>query len=291
MARGRSIFEPVPCGLAAIGLAACAIGFRGQASFTAEHDITGIEELRIELPDTPIEITGCPPAPAAAGDDDDDDDGPPAGTCPAVLSYRGLWASTGGTAKVAEDNALTPALIFAREGAFASLTADIPLSVVGLVDLEMREITVPDDRDLDVRTGLGDVTITGMEATVAVQVDIGDVDIVGGAQGVAVDTGRGTIDVITSGHADLRSDRGSVTVEQTGDARDLLVTAQRGDIEVVLASDADIDLVVESRGDIRVDTERITTITAGAFERRLGTGAIQVVLRAPTGSVTVTAAD
>lgn len=258
-------------------LAGCALGFRGEAELVGEHDLAGTDELRIELPDTPLTVVAC------AADDPE--------TCPESLRYEGTWFSVAGTRDEARDHATTPALVFERDEGFATLSAKIPLAVDGLVDLEMSELVLPDDRDLELRTGVGDVSVRGAEASVVIDVDVGDVVVRGADGGLAVRTGRGELDVVTPGHAELSTGVGSVQVEQSGSPRDLRVTTDAGDITVTLASDADVDLEIRTRGRITVRTASITALTSGRLSRRNGNGSIRVELVSPRGDVVVRSAD
>jgi hypothetical protein len=252
------------------------LSFRGEGEFFAEHDLQGVDEVRIELPSTPLIVRGCDPAATQ--------------TCPTLLSYAGSWVSTAGTPGDAEDHATQPSLVFEREDGFSALRAVVPLSVRGLVDLQMQEFVLPGDRDLDLRTSVGDVDVVGVSASIAVDIDAGDVSIRGGAGGIAVRTDHGDLDIESDGHADVRTSAGFVSVVQTGDARDLFVTTDDGGIHVELADDADVDLSISAPGTIRVATANIATITSGRFERRTGTGAIVVQLTTARGGVEVVAA-
>lgn len=266
-----------PAALLGLSLAACVLGFRGEAAFTGEHDLSQTEELRISLPDTPLSIVAC------AADD--------AQNCPPALTYDGRWLSVAGSRADARADAATPTLRFERDEGFATLRAEVPLAVDGTVDLVMGQLQLPDDRHVDVRTGVGDVSVRGSEASVVVDIDVGDVEIRGADGGLAVRTGQGTIDVVTPGHAELRTGAGAVRVEQSGDPRDLTVQTGQGSITVILASDADIDLSVRTRGRIVVRTPSITTVTSGRFERRNGNGSISVVLDSPASDVEVRSVD
>jgi len=265
--------------LGAVALVGCVLGFRGEASFQAEHDLTGTAELRIELPDTPLSVVAC------AADDE--------ALCPATLRYEGRWLSVAGTREDARNHAAEAVLSFERDAAStgdrgaASLRAEVPLAVAGTVDLEMGVLTLPDDRHLDLRTGVGDVSVLGTVASVVVDVEVGDVEIRGADGGLAVRTGLGDLDVETPGHADLHTGRGRVSMQQTGSPRDLWVRTDTGDITVTLASDADIDLEIHTRGTISVRTESITAITSGHFARRNGNGSVHVELHSPRGAVEV----
>jgi hypothetical protein len=259
--------------IVALAVASCVLGFRGEGTFFGEHELDGIDTLRIELPSTPIVVSTCDHAMPA--------------TCPDVVSYEGRWMSIGGTRSDAEESTTRPRLQLDRDGAFAALRAVVPLSVRGLVDLQMDEIVLPDDRDLDVRTRLGDITITGSRASVLVDVEVGDVTVRGANAGLGVRTGLGEIDVESPGHLDLRTDDGHVRVVQTGDARDVLVRSGDGNVVVELADDADIDLRIRTPGTIEVRTQRLTTITSGHYDRRLGTGAVLVDLSTDHGRVEI----
>lgn len=261
-------------GLAAVVLVAgCALGFRGEAPFAGEHDLHGTTEIRIDLPDTPLHVEACTPGIVE--------------TCEPALRYNGIWHAVAGSPGDARSQAAKPVLLFERDDGFASLRAEIPLAVEGIVDLEMDTILVPDDVHLDLRTGVGDVTVLGSEATVVIEVDAGDVEVQGAAGGLAVNTGQGDLEIVTGGHADLRTASGHVRVEQSGDPRDLLVDTKQGDITVTLASDADIDLEIRTRGTIRVRTASITTVTSGSFHRENGNGSIRVQLVSPRGEIEV----
>ena len=263
-------------GVLALALTGCVLGFRGEGTFAGEHDLAGIETVRIDLPDTPVVVTACDPTGEAA--------------CPERLRYDGRWMSTGGTRSDAEDATTKPELRFDRDGAFGALRAIVPLSVRGLVDLQMDELVLPDDRDLEVHGGLGDVTVVGTRASVIVDVETGHVTVRGADGGLGVRTDLGNIDVRSPGHVDLRTEEGDVTVVQTGGPRDLVVHSGEGEIVVELADDANVDLRIRTPDTIRVQTSRMTTVTSGRYERRLGTGAILVELHTGSGRVEVLSA-
>lgn len=262
---------------AALVLAGCALGFRGEAPFEGEHDLVGTDELRIDLPDTPLSVVAC------AADDPE--------TCPPTLRYEGTWVSVAGSRKDAREGAATPTMTFERDEGFATLRAEVPLSVDGLVDLELGPVALPDDRDLDLRTGVGDVSVRGTEASVVIEVDVGDVEVRGADGGLAVRTGLGDLDVVTPGHAELHTADGRVVVEQSGAPRDLRIFTGRGDVVVTLASDADVDLEIHAPGRISVRTPSITALTTGQLRRRNGDGSIRVELRSSIGDVEVRSVD
>lgn len=252
---------------------ACVLGYRGTADLDVERDLTGIVAVSIDLPSTPLAIVGC-------------DAGAPA-ACPEALVLVGRVHSTGGTANEARDHAEELELVFETIDRLLSVRADIPLGVRGLVELEIEQIDLPSDRDVALQTSLGDISVVGMRGAVTVDVDTGDVVIDGGDAGVSVDLGRGALEVASAGDIDLNSGSGDVAVVQTGDARDVYVDADGGDVTIELASDADLALDVDAGGTIRVSTATIVAITDGDLVRTVGEGSTRVVVDA-SGDVTIT---
>jgi hypothetical protein len=258
-------------------LAGCALGYRGEAAFAGEHALEGTAEVRVELPDTPLTVVAC------AADDPE--------TCPESLRYEGTWLSVAGSRQDARDAAATPTLLFERDDGFATLRAEVPLAVDGTLDLELGTLELPDDRHLELRTGLGDVDVRGTVASVVIDVGVGDVLVRGADGGLAVRTGLGDVDVVTPGHAEIHTGQGHATVEQSGDPRDLRVRTELGDITVTLASDADVDLEIRTRGRITVRTASITVVGSGRIARRNGDGSIRIELESSTGDVEVRSVD
>lgn len=254
----------------ALTLVACVFGWRGEADLTGEHDLVGIDAVRIELPSTPLSVNGCD-VEAATG-------------CPELLRYAGRVLSTGGSASDARANARTPTLVFERDGRLGRLQADVPLQVRGLVELEMTAMELPGDRDVDLHTDLGDVEVRGIRGAVTVQTGLGDVEIHGAAGGVAAVTGGGDIEVRGAGHVDLSTDTGHVLVVQDA-ARDVVVAAG-GDVEIELwtAGDAELDLVGD--GGVSIQTSAVTALADRSYRRTLGEGVILVQVRA-AGRITI----
>jgi hypothetical protein len=260
-------------GIVLVFAAACVLGYRGEAQLDLRHELDGIVAVRIDLPSTPLEIVGCDAAAPAA--------------CAEVLALAGRVHATGGTAKDARAHAEKLTLVLESVDGLLSLRADVPLAVRGLVELEIDRIELPGDRDVDVRTGLGDVSVVGMRGAVAIDVDTGNVDVEDGDGGVAVRLGIGDIDARTRGDLDLVVETGDVAIVQTGDARDVHVTTDAGDVTLELADDADLDLDVRADGTIRVTTGTVVAIAEGELVRVVGEGSTQIVVVA-AGDVTIT---
>jgi hypothetical protein len=170
-------------------LAGCVFGFRSEAEVEATYPLEDVLAVRVALPATPMAVIGDPEA--------------------VGLELRGEWRATGGNAEVAKANARTPRLVWEQSGSFAELRASVPLAVDGQVDLEIEELRLPPDRDLELRTELGDVSILGVESNLGVDVGTGDVDIVGGAGGIAVRTDLGDVVIETTGNTDGRHPDGA----------------------------------------------------------------------------------
>ena len=252
----------------------CVIGFRGQAEFEGEHDLQGIEEVRLALPSSPVRVIGCAPDVPA--------------TCPERLEYAGVWLSTGGTRDDARDNARQPAMVFETLQRFAELRAEVPLEVEGLVELQMEDVRLPGDRDLEVRTSVGDIEVLGVQAHVVVDVQTGDILVRGGEAGVGVRTELGTVQIESAGDITASVGGGDVVIRQTGAAAELVIEVDVGDIDVQLASAANLDLRIEASGDIRIQTDEIVQVSSGSLVRETGTASIDVVLVTRRGNVEVT---
>ena len=169
------------------------------------------------------------------------------------------------------------------------MRAEVPLSVFGIVELEMDAITIPDDKDLEVRTSVGDIEIVGPTGAIACENDVGDIVVRGGEAGVAVRTDEGDVLVETAGAASVDAGRGDVDLVQVSGPRDVLIDVERGDITVQLTDAGNIDLRIRAE-DIRVRTDVINVITSRSYERRTGTGAVVVDLRTDSGQVEVSLA-
>lgn len=260
--------------VATVSCVSCVVAARGEAAFSGSHQLSSaVQQLQVDLGDSPLEIQAC------------DADVP--ATCPGELRYDGVWRAVGGTPKDARSNAGAAAIVFEQSDSLASLAAATPTSLLDLVDLEFGTLRLPGDLHLDIRTGLGDIEVYGVRASVTASAQVGDVVIEGGDAGLAVRTGLGDVVVETAGHADLRTRVGDIEVVQSA-ARSLTAVADRGHIRVVLADDANIDLEIRAAGTIRVHTGAIETITSGSFQRRTGSGATIIVLFSDKGDVTVT---
>lgn len=256
--------------VAPLALAACVIGYRGEAEVEATYPLDGIATARVELPASPMLVVGDAMAPG--------------------LELRGAWRSVGGTAEVARANARTARLAWEEDGGFARLFAVIPLAVRGQIDFEVEEIRVPPELDLELATELGDIEVVDVVGNVGVDVGSGHVDILGGTGGVAVRTGLGDIQVESKGNLDLRTRRGTVEVVQGGAGGNDVIVSAVGDVTVVLRSDANLDLDLRGR-QIRVQTRTVSTITGGAFRRTIGGGSVKIWLDAGPGSVEVRLAE
>jgi hypothetical protein len=259
--------------IVALLAAACVLGVRGEASFEGTHDLAGVDTLRIDLPSTPIDVFAC--------------DARVPATCPASLSYSGRWRATAGTKSDARARAREPALVFETVDGFAELRADVPLASRGAVDLELDTLELPDNRDLDIRTGVGDVVVVGSRVAVSVDIEVGRVEVVGADEGVGVSVEHGDVRVASGGAVDVDAGRGRVEVIQTGGPRTLRVEVDEGDVAITLASDADLDLELRAPGELRVSTRNVTAITTGHYARRTGNASIEVVVVTRRGGITV----
>lgn len=262
----RRLLSWSPSVLPALALVGCVFGFRSEAEIEATYPLEEVIAVRVDLPSTPLTVVGDPEA--------------------LGLELRGEWRAAGGSAAVAKDNARTPRLVFEVFERFAELRAIVPLAVQGQVDLEVEELRLPPDRDLELRTGLGDVSVFEVDGNLMIDVGRGDVDVVGGAGGVAVRTGEGRVTIESPGNLDVKAPRGTVAVTQTGAGGNDVVVRSGGDVRVLLVSDGDLDLDLRGR-EITVQTGSVSTITRDQFRRSVGSGHVKIWVDAGPGDIEV----
>lgn len=244
----------------------CSLGVRAEGAFEAEVELAGAQALSIDLPSTAVSVQGC--------------DGAVPESCPDAVQFSGRWHATGATASAAEQTASRPSIEFDADGNRLRMRADVPLSVQGLVDLELGEVVLPGATDLEVITSLGDVQLRGMTGSALVDVEVGDVDVRGEMRSTGIHVEHGQVVVIGPGPIDIDVARGGVRVEQTAGADDVRVVAPGGGVEVRLGSDADVDIRVQTPGEIRVQTDAFSAATSGQYRDRSGTGATRIEIEA-----------
>ncbi len=252
-------------------LCACVLGARGERPFSNDWGLADIDTVRIAVPDTPLTVQACDPA---------------AQDC-ARLEISGRWLSVGGTRQDAKDNTENGRLDFQSEGGFALVTAVKSLDVQDLLDLEIESIRLPWDRALELATGVGHVTVDGVDADLSVETEVGDVDVDAGVGNVLVRTDQGVVRVQSGGVADLRSGSGGVELLQDGAARDAFIHTGYGNVVVEIAADANLELFIRAPGRIDVKTNLINTITSGDFWRETGNGTTRIEVISQWGNVAV----
>lgn len=244
----------------------CSLGVRAEGAFEVEVDLAGAQALSIDLPSTPISVRGCDAAVPES--------------CPDAVQLAGRWHAIGGTASEARRTASRPSIEFDADGTLLRMRAEVPLSVQGLVDLELGEVVLPGSTDIEVITSLGDVQLRSMTGSVLVDTDIGDVEIRGDMRSTGVHVEEGQVVVVGSGPVDVDVAHGGVRVEQTAGADDVRILAPRGGVELRLGSDVDVDVRVQTPGKIRVQTDAFSAATSGLYRDRSGTGAIRIDIEA-----------
>ncbi len=248
--------------LSCVLVVGCSVGVRAQGSFETEVALPGVRAVTLNLPATPLAVQGCDRAVPES--------------CPDALQVRGRWHAVGGTRAQARDNARAPSLEFERYEDLLSVRASVPLSVQGLVDLEVDGLRLPADLDLELRTGLGDVSALGMSGSLLIDTEVGDVEIRGAMRSTGVHVGEGQVLVVGPGAVDVDVEAGGVHIEQTAGAADATVYAPGGDVALWLGGDANVDLEIHAPGRIAVQTDALSASTSGSYRVRTGTGAAEV---------------
>lgn len=99
------------------------------------------------------------------------------------------------------------------------------------------QLTVPAQTQVTVRTGRGHVSVKGLRASLAAQVDVGDVrlaDVRGRRITAHSQTGNVTLSEVRFRTADARTDRGQVRVDSTSGFSRLRAISRTGDVVVTL---------------------------------------------------------
>lgn len=244
------------------------LGARAVVEVSASYSLSDIDAVRLELPDTPIDVRGVPEQ--------------------STLELRGRWYSTGGSESIAVENSEAPRLDFEVSGRFARLAAVLPLAERELVDLEVDEVTLAPNRDLEIWTGLGDIVVTHMQGNISIDIERGTIYVVGGAGGVAARTTLGDVEIHSPGPIDVSTGQGDLLLLQDGPGGNpIYARSDSGDIEVTLRSAQNLHLKITAYEDIRVQTSSVSTVTSESFERTVGNGTVDIFLEARIGSVTV----
>ncbi len=269
--QGAASLQPRRTSWCLVGLLACVagciVGQRGVVEFSAEYPLSEIQALRVDLPDTPLSVRGDP-----LGE---------------TLNLDGYWFSVGGSATVAQEHAEVPELVYDRDGAFAQLSALVPVELRQLIDLEVGEITVPEALDIELLTGLGNVEVTHVIGNVSVDVEAGHITVAGGDEGVAARTRYGDVEIRSPGAVEATTSAGYVRVTQTGvGGNSIFAESNDGDVRIEILSDANLNLDLYATGDIRVQTSTVSTVSSGEFHREVGNGSVDIHALA-VGHVTV----
>jgi len=244
----------------------CSLGVRAEGFFEVEVELAGADALSIELPSTAVSVLGCDAAVPES--------------CPNAVQLTGRWHAIGGTASEAKRTAATPSIEFEADGGWLRMRAEVPLSVEGLVDLELDEVVLPGSTDVEVITSLGDVQLRSMTGSVLVETNRGDVEVRGDMRSTGIHVEHGQVVVVGSGPVDIDVAHGGVRVEQTAGANDVRIVAPGGGVELRIGSDVDVDVRVQTPGTIRVQTDAFSAATSGLYRDRSGTGARRIEIEA-----------
>ncbi|MEE9382208.1 MAG: hypothetical protein V3V08_02190 [Nannocystaceae bacterium] len=248
------------------GLGSCVMGYRGEETFAETHDAGPMRSLLLDLPATDVNLDGVAGATS--------------------LGWEGSWFSTGGTQKIATQNAQRPDFFYSRLDGVAELRAFVPLDVENLVDLELRRILVPADVDIELTGVHPKVDITGVDGHLFVDLQRGDVTINGSETGNYVRTGLGSITVTSSAAIDAATRWGDIVLDQTVSGGDVIATAGNGSIEVLFADVSNVSFQIDTGGRVDIRTADLVQVSSGQLVRELGDGTVRVILEA-SGDVIV----
>jgi len=136
---------------------------------------------------------------------------------------------------------------------------------------------------LDVDTGSGDVSIVTAQGKILVDTGSGDVDITDGRGRIKADTGSGDVHLVRN-RGDVRADTGSgdVKIDDFGGGSDLDVDTGSGDVDV----DGDLAAIRRLRIDTGNGDIKVITRTAASLELEADSGSGRVTIDVPGARVT-----
>jgi DUF4097 and DUF4098 domain-containing protein YvlB len=131
---------------------------------------------------------------------------------------------------------------------------------------------------LDVDTGSGDVTIKSADGKILVDTGSGDVEISDGRGNINVDTGSGDVRLVRN-RGDVRADTGSgdVEISEFADGADLDVDTGSGDVDV----SGDLSKLRRVRVDTGNGDIKVLTQTAVSLELEADSGSGKVTIDVP----------
>lgn len=252
-------------GVIAAALAtACVFGFRGEVEFADEAELAGLQTVQIEVPPTTLTLRGDPDR--------------------TFVDWAGTWASLGGGSNEALETARKAEMRWETWEEVGRLSPQLPL--------EIRDITSLDHLDVDSAAylaheihGTGDVSVTGIDAYLLVDLDGGDVEILGGLEQIVVDNSRGDLSIASAAAVDAKVQIGAVDIESEA-PRELLVDTV-GPVTIQLSDADDLTLDIADAGRIIVELDSAAHVGSGSYTRTVGDGDRRIRVRAGGGPVEI----
>lgn len=144
-----------------------------------------------------------------------------------------------------------PVLRAVKDGATVRINGNCPYISFGPCDARI-VIRVPADTEVDVRSGSGDVTATGLSGTVKLETGSGDVNATGLSGEAELHTSSGDVNVRgLRGTTDLRSGSGDINAEDMA-ARSLIADTASGDVELDFSRAPELVDASTASGDVDV---------------------------------------
>jgi len=250
-------------GCAALGLAACVFGFRGEIDFADEVTLDRVETVQLYLPTTnTLILTGQPDRTS--------------------MSWSGRWVTLGGSSDDSLRSARKASLVWETWETIGRLRPDLPL--------EIRDITLLEQLDVDSASnlaheivGTGDVFVSGIDAYLSIRLGGGNVQVDGGDDQLVVRTSRGNVDLATAAAVDVASGVG--TIELVSEASADIVINANGPVYIELVEVDDLDIDIAAAGPIVVQLDTATHVGAGSYRRSLGEATRRLWVRSNGGRV------
>lgn len=248
--------------VAPLVLGACVFGFRGEVEFADEANLANLETVQLHLPATDLVVTGE--------------------SARSFLDWQGTWVTLGGSGADALASAHKADLAWETWEQVGRLAAVLPIEIRDITSLEHLDVQTAGSIAHEI-VGTGDVTISGIDAYVSVELDGGSVDILGGTDQLYVTTTRGDVQLSTSAAVDVYSGLGTITINAEA-GRDISVQTT-GSVVVELAEVSDLDIDIEGAGALVINLDSAAHVGAGSYHRAIGPATNRLYIRSNGGRV------
>jgi len=191
-----------------VGLSGCIIQFDAQDEYVLEFGVGDHGAVRFEGLDGDVDLRGM-------GTD--------------LARLRGTRRAVGATKEKARRNLEQARLARESAGDAIILELDIPLELIGLVDLTLDRVsTLPEGLDVIIAVEDGDVLVEGMRGALDLRTDAGDIEVAEGEGALLAVAGSGEVRAESAGPMTITAGEGADVAATTESDREVSITTTGG---------------------------------------------------------------